>query len=167
MWLFLLNIIPDAMALDPLYTFAQGTYRCVSTQKEQKILRRAAIKKSIEGGSLLVRTFAPKAFKEQPHICQEYRFETKENQMHVVCDTRPAIDIMLDGSPTIYKGEKGTISSVAQINGSEVIQEFSGKNGRLTVTYEFFEHKLKVIKTIENSKLPAPFVLVLWYEQQP
>ena len=145
---------------------AQGQFLRVPSEQEIVARRQRALQDTLSASNLVVRTVASSVLEDKPYICATYEFRTVKETMTVICDSRPVINVKLDGTPTIYPTKNGTThQSVAKINGNEITQTLTGENGRLDVIYVFSPNEVLVTKRISTSHLGKPLEMIVAYRQ--
>ena len=155
-----------ATAETNLETLAQGLFLRVPSEQEVIALREKALQETLSSSNVVVRTVASAVLEDKPYICLTYDFRTVKETMTVTCDSRPIIDVKLDGTPTVYPTKDGTThQSVAKINGNEITQTLTGDNGQLDVIYVFSPHEVSVTKRISTPHLGTPLEVTVAYRQ--
>ena len=155
------------MADGSLVRWAQGRFEAKETAEEIELRLEQARKESVNASGLMVRTLIGSRLDGKPHMCRGYQIETNRERLRIKCDDKPTIDIMLDGSKTIYPNPRGKdLEILAQIDGPTITQAFESKVAGLTVIYTFSRGNLKVRKEINSEYLGKPLIIEADYAQK-
>ena len=156
-----------AFADDSLVRWAQGRFESVDSPEAIENRLEMARKKSLDASSFMVRKVAGTRLKGKPHMCRGYQIETNEQRLRITCDDKPTIDIMLDGSMTVYPNPKGKDLEIrAQVDGTTITQVFEGNMVGMTVVYTFSYGNMRVRKEIVSDYLGKPLIIEADYAQK-
>ena len=157
---FGMTLISSAWAQSPLVAWGQGRFEAAETPEEINVRLEKAKKESIAASNFMVRKAVGKRLDGKPNMCRGYQIDTTESRMRITCDDKPTIDIMLDGSKTIYPNPRGKdLEILAEVNDATISQTFESKIAGLKVIYTFSRGKLRVRKEIFSDYLGKPLVI--------
>ena len=156
-----------AEASSDLVRFAQGEFVCAESDEKLKERKDQALRKTLDASNFLVRTIAESKLEGKPDVCDGYQISTTADTMTVTCDSKPTIDIKLDGTATVYPTkDSNTIEVIADVEGTIITQDFQGETGRMRVIYKFSEGQLWVTKIISSEYLGVPLRIDIPYRQR-
>ena len=156
LYLFLFSHTANA---NPLVQYAQGDFSCRDSEDEIKNKEERALKKTLASYPSLIRPIIASSLRGKFHMCQKYKLSTDQDEMMLKCDERPTVAVQLNGTPTQYITEKGTMSVVAEVQNNTITQDFQAKSGGLLIQYAFYDKRLEVTKTLYSPYLRESLTL--------
>ena len=145
-----------------------GQFIPVTSYEQIMMERDASVERALNASNLIVRTIASSSLETQPTMCAKYQFEYTGTTLFVQCDQHPNIAVHLNGEPTNYPKNDGSIMSVvAKVDGNNITQVFPFTNGTLTVVYRFDNNLFWVQKSLESPYLGLPVIAEGTYKLRP
>ena len=149
------------------FNVLSGQFVPATSYTEIMAERNASVEAALDASNFIVRTVAASTLNKQPTMCAQYSFEYTRETLYVQCDQHPNIAVHLNGDPTQYPKNDGTILSVvAQVDGNSITQIFPFPNGTLTVIYRVDNGQFWVQKSIKSPYLGLPVIAEGTYQKR-